>query len=94
MLERSASVPMSKRPEGMATTKPATQVENAGSAEARMDAGEDLGQQAVARHGEPDARLAKLIDEDGGDHAHEGAEENDQPDPVKLDRRRERWRVF
>ena len=30
MLERSASVPMSKRPEGMATTKPATQVEKAG----------------------------------------------------------------
>ena len=30
MLERSARVPMSKRPEGMATTIPATQVEKAG----------------------------------------------------------------
>ena len=34
-----------------------------------MDVREDARQQAVAGHGEPDARLADLEDEDGGDHA-------------------------
>ena len=74
---------MSKRPEGMATTNPATQVEKAGVRNSGWTLEKTVGQQAVARHGEPDARLAELVDEDGRDHAHERAEEHDEPDPVQ-----------
>ena len=55
-----------------------------GRAEARMDAGRRGGQQAVAGHGEPDARLADLEDQDGRDHAHDRADEDDEPDPVQV----------
>ena len=69
MLEMSARVPTSKRPAGMATRMPATQVAKAGVRKRGMDFGEGGGEQAVAGHGEPDARLAELEDQDGGDHA-------------------------
>src|SRR5712692_2871044 len=39
-----------------------------------MNRGEQLGQQAVARHGVPDACLAILEDQQRRDHAHEGAD--------------------
>src|ERR1035437_993427 len=52
--------------------------------EARVNFAEGVGQQAVARHGEPDARLAVLADQDGGDHAHEGADEDEEPDEVEA----------
>ena len=52
-------------------------------AEERMDVGEDLGQQAVAGHGEPDARLADLVDENRRDHAHEGAQQDHQANPIE-----------
>ena len=52
-----------------------------GGAEARVDAAEDGGQQTVARHGKPDARLAQLEDEDGRDHAQHGADEDKEPNP-------------
>jgi hypothetical protein len=68
----------------MATTKPATQVAKAGRAEAGMDAAEDVGQQAVARHGEPDAGLAELKDQDRRDHAHERAEQHGEADEVQA----------
>ena len=55
----------------MATTNPATQVEKAGVRKRGWTLAEDLGQQAVAGHGEPDARLAELVDEDRRDHAHD-----------------------
>ena len=42
------------------------------------------GQQAVARHGEPDAGLAELKDEDGGDHAHQRADQDEEAHPVQL----------
>ena len=64
----------------MATRMPATQVAKAGVRNLGWSAGEDVGQQAVAGHGEPDARLAELEDEDGRDHADERAEEDDEPD--------------
>jgi len=48
-----------------------------------MDLAEDRRKQSVAGHGEPDARLAELIDEQGGDHAHHGSDEHDEPDPVQ-----------
>ena len=54
-----------------------------GRAEERMYVGEDFGQQAVAGHGEPDARLADLVDEDRRDHAHERAEQDDKADPIE-----------
>lgn len=54
-----------------------------GRAEEGMDAGEDAGQEAVAGHGEPDPGLADLVDEDGGDHSHERAEQDDEADPVE-----------
>ena len=75
---------MSSRPAGMPTTNPATQVAKAGVRKLRVDAAEDRGQQAVAGHGEPDARLAELEDEDGRDHAHQGADENEQAHPVQA----------
>ena len=78
MLDRSARVPMSKRPEGMATTMPATDVVEGGRAEEGMNVGEDFGQKAVAGHGKPDTRLADLVDEDGRDHAHERAEQDNE----------------
>jgi len=49
-----------------------------------MDASEDFGQEAVAGHGEPDARLAKLEDEDGGDHAEDGSDENKEAYPLQA----------
>ena len=52
-------------------------------AELGVDAAEDAGQQAVAGHGEPDAGLAELKDEDGRDHAQQRADENDQAHPVQ-----------
>ena len=55
-----------------------------GSAEAGMDAAEDGGQKAVAGHGEPDAGLSKLEDEDGGDHAEDGSDEDKEPDPLEA----------
>ena len=48
-----------------------------------MHFGEDVGQEFVAAHGEPDPCLAKLEDQDGGDHPDDGAEENEQPRPVQ-----------
>jgi len=48
-----------------------------------MDAAEDGGQQAVAGHGEPDAGLTKLEDEDGGDHAEDGSDEDEEADPLQ-----------
>ena len=54
-----------------------------GGAEDGMDIAEDLGQQAVAGHGEPDPRLAELVDQDGGEHAHDGAHQNHKANPVK-----------
>jgi len=47
---------------------------------ALVDPGKDGGQQAVAGHGEPDACLSDLEDEDGGDHAEDGSDEHDQMD--------------
>ena len=46
----------------------------------RMHAAEDARQQAVARHREPHARLSELKDQQGRDHAHERAEQDDQAD--------------
>src|ERR1039457_1458086 len=50
-------------------------------AELGVDAAEDGRQQAVAGHGEPDARLAKLEDENGGDHAQNSANQDKEPHP-------------
>ena len=55
-----------------------------GRAEARMDAAEDVGQQAVARHGEPDARLAELKDQDRRDHSDQRAEQHGEADEVQA----------
>ena len=49
----------------------------------RMDSAEDVRQQAVARHGEPDARLPELKDEDRRDHSDERSDEYCQLDPVQ-----------
>src|SRR5262245_45436718 len=43
---------------------------------ASVDAAEDPRKEPVAGHGEPDARLADLEDEQGGDHAHQGTDKN------------------
>ena len=48
-----------------------------------MNIGEDSWQQAVARHGEPDARLPDLVDEDRRDHAHERAQQHHKANPIK-----------
>jgi len=53
-----------------------------GCAKFFVDLGEHVRQQAVARHGEPNAGLAELEDEYGRDHANDGAEENDETRPV------------
>jgi len=58
MLERSAASPISTRPEGRPTARPAIQ-------------------EAVPRHGEPDARLSVLEDEKRAQHAHERADDDD-----------------
>ena len=68
----------------MATRMPATMVEKAGRAEAGVDAGEAVREELVARHGEPDARLAVLADEDRRDHAQNGADENEEPHKVQF----------
>ena len=74
MFDSSAKVPTSNRPAGMATRMPATQVAKAGVRNRGWTLREDVGQQAVARHGEPDARLAELEDQDRRDHADERAD--------------------
>ena len=53
-------------------------------AEARVDGAELVRQQAVARHGKPDARLAVLADQDGRDHAEDGTDEYEQPNVVQA----------
>gem|GEM_PF-6042352 len=83
MLDRSVRVPMSKRPAGMATTMPATQVAMAGVRYLTLTLEKKLGSQAVPRHGEPDARLAELEDQDGGDHPRESADEDDEVNPAE-----------
>src|ERR1035438_6104945 len=52
-------------------------------AEDWVDVREDLGQQAVAGHGEPDTGLSELIDEERREHSHDGAEEDDEANPVE-----------
>src|SRR5438094_301144 len=47
---------------------------------ARMDAAKNTGEKTVARHSEPNTRLADLEDEQGRDHPHERANQNHQPD--------------
>src|SRR6185312_13032985 len=47
-----------------------------GGAEARVDFGEDFGQQAVTGHGKPDAGLSDLEDENGGDHTEHGSDDD------------------
>ena len=88
MLERSVRVPMSNRPAGMATTMPAIQVAMAGVRYFGWTREKKRGEQAVARHREPDARLAELEDENRRDHAHECAEQNDEADQWRTGRRR------
>src|ERR1035437_5670123 len=53
-------------------------------AEAWMNAAENGGQQAVPGHGEPDACLAELKDQDGGDHAQDGADEDKEAHPLQV----------
>ncbi len=57
-------------------------------AKTRVHLAEPAGEKPVARHGEPDPRLAELEDQNGGDHAHHRAAEHDQPDPVERHRAR------
>ena len=84
MLERFETVPMSSSPAGMPTTNPATHVATAGVRIARVNVAEDVGQQAVARHGKPDARLAELEHQDRRDHAQHGADQHEQLDPAQA----------
>jgi len=53
-------------------------------AEARMDLAEGCGEQAVAGHGEPDARLAVLAHHDGGEHTEDGAEQDEEANKVQA----------
>ena len=85
MLERSARVPMSKRPEGMATTKPATQVEKAGVRKSGWTLEKTLGSRPSRDMENHTRDWPSLIDEDRGDHAHDARREDDQADPVELD---------
>ena len=55
-----------------------------GRAEARMHAAENAGQQSVARHGKPDARLPELKNEQRRDHAHQRADQNDQAHAAEV----------
>ena len=48
-----------------------------------MDACEQARQQAVARHGEPDARLAVLKHQQRTDHAHQRAHCYREPDSIE-----------
>ncbi len=51
---------------------------------ALVDVAEDRGQQAIARHGKPDAGLAELEDEDRRDHAEHGADEDEEAHPMQA----------
>src|SRR5208337_2886865 len=55
-----------------------------GSSEFGVNVAEDIRQQAVAGHGEPDARLAELKDENRGDHAQQCANEDKEPYPLQI----------
>ena len=46
-----------------------------------MDVAEELGQQPVARHGEPYARLSQLKYQDRRDHSHHGTKQHNQSNP-------------
>ena len=73
MFERSASVPMSNIPAGMATKKSGDPGGHIRRAKFVMDAGKERRKKAVARHGEPDARLAELENKDRRNHAQQRA---------------------
>ncbi len=53
-------------------------------AESCVHAAEYSGQQSVARHGEPDARLPKLKNEQRRNHAHQRSEQYHQFDAAKM----------
>ena len=54
------------------------------SAIALVDVAEHCGQEAIARHGKPDAGLAELEDEDRRDHAQHGADEDEEAHPMQA----------
>ncbi len=85
MLERSAASPISTSPEGRPTARPAIQVDQCGVLKRGWTREKNVGQQAVARHGEPDARLAVLEDQQRAQHAHQRADDDDRaPDGTRV----------
>ena len=62
---------------------PATQVAKAGVRKRGWTCEKMSGRQTVARHREPDARLAELKDQDRRDHADDRAQQNDEARPVQ-----------
>ena len=87
-------MPISSNPAGMPTTNPATHVEKSGVEIRGMHAAENFGKESVARHGEPDARLADLEDQQGRDHSHQRADEDDKTHVPKVEflERIDNWR--
>ena len=49
-----------------------------------MDTAKPPREEPIARHGEPDAGLSHLENEDGRDHAQHRAKQDDQAYPVKI----------
>ena len=86
IFDRSANQLMSKMPAGNADHEARHPGADVRRLVARMHAREDVGQQAVARHREPDARLPVLEHQQRRQHAEQRAGGDDQPQPVHAER--------
>ena len=85
MLVRSANVPMSQMPAGMRDDDAGDPGADVGRLVLRVHAREHAGEQAVARHREPDARLAVLRDQNSAEHAQQRADGDDEAEAVESD---------
>ena len=75
---RSAKVPISSKPGRQRDNRPAIQVATAGVRNCGCTRLKMEGSRPIARHGEPDARLANLKDQNGRNHAQQRAEQHHQ----------------